>query len=301
MNLVLIFYIGLITFFTTECFAGPYIIATEEPGISEKAAQYAIRLYIAKDDIGCSGTIVSPDGYVLTALHCVASCLTNPMLDRAITMPSGQVATGVELSRSPRNFCDLGQKLGQAEFIASGTLHMITATEFRRIAFSNLEDAFQLKELGYTAPAGRGDFAILKLQNRTNMACAKVANRIPIENEKIWSYSFPVFERGAKSIKGSAYYSEGVVRLDFFKPEDINSKIYDDPSVFWGTTDGEGGASGAATFTESDEILGILVSSVKQPNSYREGSTKNISIQSIIKNLESQIGKEKTKLIFNCH
>ncbi len=280
--------------------ASPYVIATERPDVIAKASPFAIRLYIEKGDISCSGTVISPDGYLLTAFHCVASCLTNPIKDKVVLLPSGQAANGFELSRSPKNICDFGPKLGKAEFVASGTLRMIETTEFRKIALSNLQDAFELKNLGYTAPAGRGDFAILKLQNVSNLACAKIASHAPFENQKIWSFSFPVFERDVKSKKGEAYYTEGVVKSAFFESSDFNSKIYDDPAMFWSTTDAEGGSSGAAVFTDSDEILGIFVSSVKPQNSYREGSTKNISIKAILKTLEGQLGKEKVESIFSC-
>ncbi len=302
MNYSSIYYILSIFIFASNCLASPYVDATLLPAVLTKASPYAIQLNIEKNDISCSGTIVSPDGYVLTALHCIASCLTNPMIEKTIVLPSGQIATGVELSRSPRNYCDFGQQLGQAEVIALGTTKMIETASMQKVALFSMEDFVFLKKLGFTAPAGSGDFAILKLQNMSSLQCAKISRRPLIENETIWSLSFPKFAREENnSIKGQAYYTEGLIKFNFFEVGSFYSNLYNDPGMFWSTTDAEGGSSGSAVYsTESDEILGIFVSSVKRQNSYREGSTKNISITEIVRILKLQIGAEKTDRIFSC-
>ena len=86
---------------------------------------------------------------------------------------------------------------------------MIDSNEMQLIRHDVPDDARFLEEAGFTAPAGKGDFAILKLQNVEKLACAKVASRRSIKGEKVWTYSYPFFERnGAKSLP-LPYYTEG--------------------------------------------------------------------------------------------
>lgn len=291
--------------------SSPFIPAIEKPD-SLRAKPYAIRLNREQDDISCSGTVVSPDGYILTALHCVLTCNIASSFKVPVNLPSGLVYEGAGYIPDLSKNCNF-KDLGLADVIAWGTNRFIDSNEILQIGRSNLDDAKKLIQEGYTAPAGRGDFAILKLKERKNMACAKTTRRSPKSGEKVWSYSFPKIDRPElKSKDGEAYFSDGIVtssvlessRLKKLPANDPSLKFYssffDDSNIFWSNMDSEGGMSGAAVFSEDDRVLGIYVSSLKPRNEYAEGVTKGITILSIIENLEGQLGPEKVNQIFNC-
>lgn len=318
MNLLkkFLFYVFLIH--QGSAVATPFVPADQK---LESEHPYSILLNRSGNDaIECSGTVVSPDGYILTALHCFATCLNPRSTNIEIELPSKRKQSFEQMEFDQSGSCAIvvpntfGISIVPISIVAVGTTRMMDNNELMRIGIFNIEDAYYLKEIGYTAPAGKGDFAIIKIPvNKNKLKCAKIANGPPKPGEYVWNLSFPTFERdGIQSIKGKAYYTNGYITtgvLDSVRIKALHDndpmrnfypKYFNENEMFYGTLDGEGGSSGSGIFNEKNEIIGVYVSSLKPRNVYAEGTTRGISTYSIVKELESKLGKEKVNQIFNC-
>jgi hypothetical protein len=154
------------------------------PSGLERALRASVRLELG-DGASCSGAIVSPAGHVLTALHCVESCLER----------HGLVSRGFA-NFSERNFQSRSRRPGAwCSRISIPELRLLGA---RLLAVGRGVTDVKARDLVDLGPrqlaaiqARRGDWALLRVRATAPLSCVKLS-RTPVKpGDPVWIVGFP--------------------------------------------------------------------------------------------------------------
>lgn len=148
----------------------------------------------------CTAFPVSPDGYVLTALHCVRSCLvehgaveeaSNEYLgikDLVVVKNPGQTGVTCENFTIP----GLGVQRN-VKVLATGSSLLLYDSGFLADSFGLFR---QLADRGRDRKAN--DYALLKIETSKSLDCLRLSPKRPVGGQEVWSVGFPV-----SSVKGA--------------------------------------------------------------------------------------------------
>lgn len=210
--------LSILTLFSTVALADFYkpdkVPANLKPQGFDRGRAAALEIEPTGDELGCSATIVSSYGHVLTALHCIPKCVK---LNTVKSIKSFQYRTPDRQYISARKatcslpFAQEGRRLGnlKAEVVAAGVGYVLSsdaknlAKELdkypeRRTIYSRIIEA------GVGVP---GDFAILLVPALANRTCAKSAASAPNVAEAIWNIAYPATKTGAVFSYGQVTYA----------------------------------------------------------------------------------------------
>ncbi|HLE01315.1 MAG TPA: serine protease [Bdellovibrionota bacterium] len=264
----------------------------------------------------CSGVVISPDGYVLTALHCVESCFSK--LDG--TLDQGLAA--VEQDDEPRPFYYIfsvqnqrpekvvcsklsspGLGLSNPRLVATG----------RGYAYFDDSKAMQFSQSLFDRfVSTQDDFALLKFETELPLTCVKPASRPASTGDRIWAIGYP-----RATTRSNGHGSDGKSQLVSY------GTVYDGlehntayrslpPAVYARLREFNGtqniisgmdifiGNSGSMAANESGELVGINVAGAvleldEARRRYFDGSAVTLRIehiQSELQRVAPGLGKE---------
>lgn len=177
-----------------------------EAGRKEISAA-TVRL-VADDGSYCSATVLSPDGYVLTALHCVERCLLeHRLLERFSNRYIETLSFRTLRQPAPDTVCkgfsvpDADRDRVELVHIGPGVVNFVDYHPIHRIASSEFSRLTQL----------RGDFAILKASSQkteisASLPCAQIdaAPQSTLPGSALFALGFPLPKRSTKLLTGRA-------------------------------------------------------------------------------------------------
>jgi len=142
----------------------------------------------------CTAFPVSPDGYVLTALHCVRACLAEQgALEEAVNEYLG--IRDLFVVKNPANTAvtcasftipGLGAQ-GNVKVLATGPALLLYSSGF----LADSSGLFrQLKDREWDRKAN--DFALLKVETTSPIACLRLNPQRPVGGQEVWSVGYPV-------------------------------------------------------------------------------------------------------------
>lgn len=255
----------------------------------------------------CSSSYISPDGYLLTAFHCVIGGM-------GLDSYRQELADGAEVYIVPQKAV-VGKKYPtlfgfSATVIAVG--HGFGQFDERKI---NTYDPSVLKKVQDVIGT---DWAILKVDKVSNHACLKTAAQTPAENEYSWVIGYPGFTRRkigeatdnwkklvsygkvAYSAEQSGYYktlqeSNRRISLDFWRV------LIDRGEYIVTDSDVQGGNSGSPVINDQSELIGLLVQGLI-PDQTISYENYNIYTSGVIQLsfIRKSLGEEKFRKYFTC-
>lgn len=230
-----------------------------------RAAALQIRPY--SGELGCSATIISNAGHVLTALHCLDRCVEFEKVKginnfRALVPSKQQILAGKAACSVP--FYQENRGLGNlnARIVAAGPGYVFATDPGnlrkeldkypeRRPVFS------QLIEAGIGIP---GDFAILYVPSLANRVCAKTSAKAARLNERVWNIAYP------GSFEDTAVFSHGLVTYSAVSK--VSSQVSSGSQaaalltqrngMFVSSIGGNDGSSGSSIHSYQGDLVGVL-------------------------------------------
>lgn len=303
----------------------------------DRAVQATVK--IAESEGGdCASEFVSRDGYLVTAMHCLARCLHAAGLNEA-SSEKLQLTPKLTLFRNDLGKLPVTCRLAidgewqPARIVAIGKGVVI----YPGVLGADRKEMLELEELeieGYGDSAN--DFAVVKLNRRS--PCVPIANKPPKRGEPAWILGFPIKTRRSREDSDgfSKYVSTGEfcskvdssrALLDGLELEQFSERIreslagYPNRDVFvadylsleeasaWEATtvDTIHGMSGGGVYDAEGKLTGVHI----QGRTYKKGFSKKrsespfgseryIPIQVIRTLVAERLGEAQAKAIFSC-
>lgn len=271
-----------------------------KPSGFERGRAAALEIPAANDDQGCSATIVSNQGHVLTALHCLPQCIRltegKTVSSFRYTVPDHQaVKAGKATCRVP--FAQEGRNLGSHSVtvvaVGAGYVYAVKPKNLakeldkkpeRRAAFS------QLIEAGVGIP---GDFAILSVPGLAGRSCVRTSGRTASVNESVWNIGYPDTRNRAAFSPGSVTYAPiGKVPSQVISGQQGASLVTRRTGALISTIEAHAGSSGSGMLSSQGELLGVV--NAAGGNSYAS------SITNIVSSASAMYGVGVVSQAFNC-
>ena len=284
------------------------------PTSLNRAVTASLRLQLSGGH--CSASMVSPDGYVITAGHCMESCLKqagqfkvesskNP--NYSIKEPSLQAP--VNLKCSGMSLPALGASNPQVVYIGRGF------ASFDDPKILEIPDAVFKRMLN-----AEDDFGVLKFDLKTQATCIPVSFKPLLPGDATWVVGFPgnnTRPDGFGSNGRSEYVSYGNVEKDLSKNDyylrnHFTGKQMDRLESFYGksnqvisTTDHFPGNSGSMTINSQGELVAVHVAgavpdSTEASDRFIDASAIGTRFISIYAEMKTALGRAKMDQIFSC-
>jgi hypothetical protein len=282
--------------------------------------------------VNCTGTFISNTGHLLTALHCVASCLQRggaverslaleePVkLERYRSTPNGPIKTrkvyaykfSVDDERLSANdlICPglLGNQRQDFKIVLAGGKGWL-APKNALAEFSKRQPAAyrSLLDEGYEHDT---DFAVLEATGYKNKSCLQLAADGPAENEKLQAIAYACVDRAEIKAEGqTALYSRGrktngFRESEYFKARspkglEFDSSVLERRDIFFSSLDMEKCGSGTAVLDERFNVRGVATRIYKTFDRFEKGSLESVSSARIWRELKAKkVESEWRKLV----
>lgn len=274
----------------------------------------------------CSAVVLSNDGYVATALHCVEHCFHTKWNYQppVVSVPKthSDIYSGVQIpvQAPPEMNCpDMqGPNFWNYEFqIDNPTIvfvgrGMLTNNEKKMVAISDAEFD-SIKDL-------EEDVAILKYKVKPGqvLPCVPAAKVMPAPNQPVWAVGFPVrgpgydwdgYRKGTSVGRVRASMAEDLVLKQYaseINPQDVSrfwnyqTALWDRPDFLLTSADGAHGNSGGLMVDQNGDFVGVAFSITKGEDHYNGGSFVGFSAVRLREEATRFLGEEKSEEIFNC-
>lgn len=262
----------------------------------------------------CTATTISSEGHMITARHCLRTCLIQSKVFKEVAVLGGAtyyfdiVPENLEASECSVKIDDQDVKI-KIEATSPGMILGMNENSLRTLEPQLFKD---LVEKGYTK---YGDFVIFKPKGLTGpQACVPISTRAVQAGDIQQSLGYPgETERpdGFNSDGESLYYSKGYVLASItentcvqettFSEYHYNKlfETFDDPRNFMTTLDAIHGSSGTSVMGPDNGVAGILTNvfrlaeytrldSDEPAVRYCKGSGQALSMSTILESIEKQ-------------
>ncbi len=215
----------------------------------------------------CTVSPVTPDGYLLTALHCVRDCLIKAGAAEEGAVPNFGLQDLLLVKNPARmnvvcadqSVPALGAK--SVTVVATGRALSSFSAEFFE-SFSGLHQELQARGL-----SSRGnDFALLKIETKKSLACLPLQLSQPAAGSKIFGVGFPKPQQQTQSLTlqaspGLRYASASQSQFYQASPKSERAyveSLYNDSSVIYSNAVSQFGQSGGPIVNEGGELVGVI-------------------------------------------
>jgi len=255
----------------------------------------------------CSVFPVTPDGYMLTALHCVRGCLAElGKVDQASNAYLGLTdLTVVHRPESVNSVCPkfsigaLGIK-GNVKVVATGSALTLYDSSFLMSSSGLFEE---LRSRGWEQKAN--DFALLKIETETSLRCLRLNPTRVSNGMDLYSVGYPVSNKkdGEPLLSASrGQMFAGVEQSETFKSqtnEDARQMVrmqYGAKNLIFSNAWNTYGQSGGPIIARDGSVIGIT-SGFATPTG---GNPKNVHelVGSTIANVLKSLPKETARMIY---
>lgn len=278
--------------------------ANIKPATFDRGRAAALEIRADGDDLGCSATIISNQGHVLTALHCLPQCVRltegKSVKSFRFTVPDHQQVKGGK-ANCKLPFAQEGKKLGNlaSQVVAAGAGYVFAVDienlkkeldkkPERRAAFS------QLIQAGVGIP---GDYAILRVPGLAGRTCANTSSRTATVNESVWNIGYPSNRSGAAFSAGKAIYSPvGNVDLTVISGQQASTLVMRRTGAIITSIEAHTGSSGSGIISYQGDLVGVLNAAGTKSGSSSFGS----GIAYIVSTATENYGSAVVANAFNC-
>lgn len=226
-------------------------------------------------DSYCSVSPITKDGYLLTALHCVRSCLEQNGLSEAgsnayLGLHEIFVSTR---SKNTNVVCSglsipaLGIK-GVTVVETGSALSTFDATFMS--AFPNLFN--ELHAQGFDLRAQ--DYAILKIQTARDLVCWPLATQAPAAAQPVWALGYPLPDdektKPVLSSSGGTIYASALESLAYRSATTSQQQAfvvsqYSNSGIVFSNAQNQPGQSGGPVITADGSVVGVVSGYAETP------------------------------------
>lgn len=285
-------------------------------GVIERASSATHRITMETGS-NCSGVVLSPDGYVLTALHCMDLCLEQ-----------AGVSSRRRRTHELYSLYEIGEQAPKdlvcPRFGASYWLSEHDAVSPRVVWLGRGTETFddaRVEELPAEVISEIkgliGDYAILKYDLPGPAACLPPARETPRPGETLWALGYPDWTKRDSGHNSAGVHQQhisfgarrGSIREDAYlrtifsseAPWRLEESIFDQPHVLIADLDVYGGSSGGPVINDKGEIVAVVYSSIHASATEElHASALGISLASVVAEVRRGLGETKAAEIFNC-
>lgn len=299
--------------------AGFYKESTLPEAPQQVRGLFAASVELETEFARCSGAMISPDGYVLTAAHCIWDCLVEQKKARRYRTESAY--TVVSASPTPGISCpirlrDYGATTARVELLGRAQV----LVNFELLAKNRDED-----DAVMTMAAFDEDFAVLKFQLPRAAACVPLAPARPNPGERVWALGYPSTTVGGRgkfeALSGDEYISYGRVfeRLsdlaldssekirgaERFFAANHNAYLFTSADIYTGSSGGMlANPAGELVGTVSQQICPQRSNQLTEKkscyNNYIDGNMQAISAHHVFDRAQISLGQGRADQIFGC-
>ncbi len=216
----------------------------------------------------CASSILTADGYLLTALHCLRDCLIeNNQMEQAKNKDVGVMDIAVVRKNNPLNiFCSHIT----APQISDEPIQVVATGNHLTILSPTILDHYpvyynELKQKDWITRSS--DFAILKVRPKTSLRCLKLSTGA-VSAKDIVAVGFPVSAATVEhpiQLRGSAGEIYGTVEESVNYREQSTASaqllkkiLYQDPRTLFSSASVNPGQSGGPIVNLQGEIVGVV-------------------------------------------
>lgn len=298
-----------------------------KPKNYDRAVGASVR--IGADGATCSAVLLSKDGYVATAIHCIEECLKPTWNYRPIVdvdwLNQKNIFDAVRVREQVPTRLQCPDFLTSHYFIWDHRLNnmrivwmgrgYITQDEKQIVKLSPSEFSL-LKDLNE-------DIAILKYDFEAgethDIPCVPIAEKASLPGAPVWALGFPVRGGSGYAYNGyKEYASVGRVRAQIDEDPilrgyateiaandvgpfwDRQKSLWENEGLLLTTLQAAHGNSGGMILNENGELAALLFSIVKSSDIYNGSSVVGVSLSAARANIRRDLGDRKTAEIFNC-
>jgi hypothetical protein len=267
-------------------------------------------------DFYCSASLISNDGYVLTAAHCVSPCLMKKHQMVETHASDDSYSFDIADTQTPGTRCSdlripqFGNQAPTVVYVGKGFSSLASADilKYSPAIIDQLTDT-------------QDDFAILKFKSKERQSCIPISSQPQLKTgEPIWVVGFPSVtnrDDGNESDGQSQYISygsvyDGVSRNQFYQQQKFNSdamalleKVNSGSEVFSNNLDAAEGDSGAPVIDQQGEIVGVYTAGLTSGPSvtfhhFMDGVGQGTPLTSILAEVNRDLGTQMAQQIFSC-
>ncbi len=303
----------------------PFVEWSKLPAAQKEATRRALdasTTFRLDGGVNCTGTFISNTGHLLTALHCVASCLQRSgAVERSLALEepvkfeayrstaNGPIKTrkvyaykySVDDERLSANdlICPglLGSRRQDFKIVLAGGKGWLSPKN-ALAEFSKREPAAyrSLLDEGYEHDT---DFAVLQATGYKNKSCLSLAPEGPAENEKLQAIAYACVDRAEIKTEGhTPLYSRGRKTNGFRESEyfiargpkglEFDFSVLERKDIFFSSLDMEKCGSGTAILDERFNVRGVATRIYKTFDRFEKGSLESVSSARIWRELKAK-------------
>lgn len=307
------------------------------PKNAQKALSAVAR--IGGHDFQCGAVILSKEGHVATAMHCLKNCLFNPKTKepklKMNQQKKGSYYSSYEIKAGEQIHCSIDFKRDNlAIFPASEFVNQQYSLGDPKVLWAGKGEHWHNEPLVADLTQKEfdsfkeltEDIAILKYEDvqfyneeTTQTPCIQVEEARMDPGDPVWNIGYPHANDRLHYRGWGSVYSMGFIRADI-KEDPIYKKYASQMSkekreIFWEremeiwnqehillhTTDAFRGNSGGATVSENGQLLGIVFGITKSSKTvYQEATTLSYDARALKRRVRDDLGQKAADEIFNC-
>jgi hypothetical protein len=282
------------------------------PAGYDAAVAASVQIDIDDGTWTCSASVISPDGYVLTALHCMDECLKRNHLYEKI--PDSIYSGNFRSKKAAPNVLCKGHRIpelgtGDLRLVEVGNGYVVQSPE-------------QLLELTSAEAgkrrAGKTDWAILKAELPQPAPCVPISRKALTAGQPVWVLGFPsrTSRPGGRNSDGKhEHVTYGAVSADYSGNDWVGQWSAAEREIFWwwhqspyefvSSADSFWGNSGGMVIDSEGKQVGVQVKLVlggpeDLKTAYVGDNTVATRTAAVYGALAKKYGKDTADRVFSC-
>jgi hypothetical protein len=248
------------------------------------------------DSEECSGTMISSDGYAITALHCLELCSSS--LVRHGADGGDYFETNVDKVRRGDE-CKVKVAFNNRSVYSSSARIVAAGRGF--IARGSAQSSVGLKAAAAQGIGPMGDFAIVKLSKNPAAGCISAESNVTA-GEAVWNMAYPT--------RTSRDYGENDFNAPGKKVMFSSGHLQSLGPVLSSTIDIVPSSSGSGLFTYAGKLIAVSNSILVAHGTGRTGgilkqelpgSAHSVSIAHVMSEVSALYGEDVVKSAFSCY